>query len=48
MTDTRSRIDPAFKAREIEAERERFMSTTLGFVMVKTARGAGAVRISAQ
>lgn len=41
MTDTRSRFDSATKVREIAAERERFMATTLGFVMVKSAPWSG-------
>lgn len=41
MTDTSTRFSEAFKAREIAAERERFMATTLGFVMVKTAPWSG-------
>ncbi len=39
MTDIN--FNPAFKAREIAAERQRFKATTLGFVMVKTAPWSG-------
>jgi hypothetical protein len=35
------RFSPAFKAREIAAESQRFMSATVGFVMVKTAPWSG-------
>jgi hypothetical protein len=41
MTDPKLRFDPAFKAREIAAESERFMSATVGFVMVKSAPWSG-------
>lgn len=41
MVSTGIRFDEASKAREIAAERERFMSTSIGFVMVKTAPWSG-------
>lgn len=41
MTEPTLRFDPAFKAREIAAESERFMSAAVGFVMVKTAPWSG-------
>jgi hypothetical protein len=41
MIDISSRFGPATKAREIAAERERFMAATVGFVTVKTAPWSG-------